>query len=74
MQYLLYFINISDENVLFSSEIPDEKCFIPDENVLFHWKTSTNYMCEKQKSVTQKKSNAVSAHKLERRHEINPAI
>lgn len=31
-------------------------------------------MCEKQKSVTQKKSNAVSAHKLERRHEINPAI
>lgn len=76
MQYLLCFINISDEIVLFPMKMFyfQWNCFIPDENVQFHWKTSTNYMCEKQKSVTQKKSNAVSAHKLERQHEINPAI
>lgn len=57
------------KNVLFPM-----KMFYFIENVLFLWKTSTKYMCEKQKSVTQKKSIAVSAHKLERRHEINPAI
>lgn len=45
MQYLLYFINISDENVLFSFSSE-----IPDENVLFPMKMF--YFIEKHQQIT----------------------